>query len=196
MKAGQRLKLGLASLWMRAAKGMSSTEGHMAKNAGAQAPEKLYSFKMKTIDGQERPLSDYKGQVLLIVNVASQCGFTPQYEGLEALFGKYKDKGLRILAFPANEFGRQEPGTDAEIKEFCRLNYGVSFDLFSKIVVKGAGQHPLYAYLTKDSPFPGDIGWNFSKFLVDRNGKVAGRFDPPVDPLSRNLVKAIEALLG
>lgn len=156
----------------------------------------VFSYTMKTIDGQERPLSDYAGYVLLIVNTASACGLTPQYKTMESLYRKYKDRGLKILAFPANNFGAQEPGSDAEIKTFCNTNYDVSFDLFSKISAKGDDVHPLYRYLTTDSGFPGEIPWNFTKFLVDKSGKVAARFEPKEDPLSDTVMDKIEALLG
>ncbi|TPW20674.1 MAG: glutathione peroxidase [Elusimicrobia bacterium] len=160
----------------------------------AQSP-KLYSFEMQTNAGKPRKLSDYKGQVVLVVNTASKCGLTPQYKGLEALYRKFKDKGFVVAAFPANEFGAQEPGTDSDIKTFCELNYKTTFDLYSKIVVKGPGIHPLYAYLTKESPFPGDIGWNFAKFLVAKDGTVAARFDPKTEPEAAALVAKVEELL-
>lgn len=152
----------------------------------------IHSFTMKTIDGKEKPLSDYKGKTILIVNVASKCGFTPQYEGLQKLYDKYKDHGFQILGFPANNFMWQEPGTDAEIKQFCSLKYNVTFDMFSKISVKGNDIHPLYQYLTKDSGFPGDIAWNFNKFLVGPDGKVIARFGSKTEPLSDELVGQIE----
>lgn len=155
----------------------------------------IYGFTMKTIDGKDKPLADYKGKVLLIVNTASLCGFTPQYEGLERLHERYRDKGLCVLGFPANEFGSQEPGTDSEIQEFCRTKFSITFDLFSKIVVKGPGIHPLYKFLTTESGHNGDIPWNFTKFLVDKAGRVVGRFGPQVDPLSKPLTSKIEALL-
>ena len=153
----------------------------------------IYDLEAKTIDGKPKKLSDYKGKALLIVNTASECGYTPQYKGLQELYQKYAAKGFMVLGFPANEFGAQEPGTDAQIKSFCGLKYKTTFPLFSKIVVKGAGIHPLYAYLTKQSPFPGDIPWNFAKFLVGKDGKVAARFTPDDEPLSDTVVKAVEA---
>ncbi|HWE40003.1 MAG TPA: glutathione peroxidase [Isosphaeraceae bacterium] len=154
---------------------------------------------MKDIDGTEVALSKYKGDVLLVVNVASKCGLTPQYEALEATYRKYKDKGFEVLAFPANEFGKQEPGTDAEIKQFCTSKYDVTFPVFSKIVVKGEGIHPLYKFLTSeqtDPKFAGEIPWNFAKFLVDRKGRVIARFDPKVKPDDPKVVAAIEAALA
>ena|SRR5579859_3870821 len=157
---------------------------------------KIYDFTMKTIDGKPRSLAEYKGHPLLIVNTASLCGFTPQYTDLESLYEKYKDKGLRIAAFPANEFGKQEPGTDADIKKFCLTKYSVGFDLYSKIVVKGEGIHPLYQYLTKDSGYPGEIPWNFAKFLVDKKGKVVARFDPQDSPTGKAVAAAIEKALA
>jgi len=156
---------------------------------------KLYSFTMKTIDGKDKPLSDYKGKVLLIVNVASKCGHTPQYKGLQSLYETYKDKGFVILGFPANNFLWQEPGTDGEIKNFCTLNYGVTFEMFSKISVKGKDQHPLYQYLTEDSPVPGVVKWNFQKYLVDRNGNVVEKFAPGIKPEEKEVIDKIEQLL-
>lgn len=156
---------------------------------------KVYQFEMKTIDGKPQKLSVYKGHPLLIVNTASLCGFTPQYRDLQELYAKYKDRGLKIAAFPANEFGAQEPGSDAEIKSFCLTKFSVAFDLFSKIAVKGAGMHPLYQYLTKESGYPGDISWNFEKFLVGPDGVVRGRFTPDESPTGSKLTKAVEALL-
>lgn len=159
------------------------------------APGKIYEYKVKTIDGKEKSMGEYKGQALLIVNVASLCGFTPQYEGLEALQKKYGAKGFKVLGFPANEFGKQEPGSDAEIKQFCRTKFGVDFDLFSKIVVKGDGQHPLYKFLTTESGHNGDITWNFEKFLVGKDGKILARFSPDDAPESKTVVSAIEKAL-
>jgi glutathione peroxidase len=159
----------------------------------------IHAFTLKNIDGEEISLADYKGKVVLLVNVASKCGLTPQYEGLQALYEKYKDKGLVVVVVPANEFGNQEPGTNAQIKEFCKLNYDVTFPMLSKIVVKGLGIHPLYAHLTsKESnpKFAGDIAWNFTKFLVDKDGNVIARFEPRTTPDSDEVVKAIEAALG
>jgi len=161
--------------------------------------QSVLDFKMKDIDGKDVDLSKYKGDVLLIVNVASKCGYTPQYEGLEATYEKYRDQGFKVLAFPANEFGKQEPGSDAEIKQFCTANYNLKFPVFSKIVVKGEGIHPLYQYLTsKDTnpSFAGPIPWNFTKFLVDRTGRVVARFEPKATPESPEVTKAIETALA
>jgi glutathione peroxidase len=157
----------------------------------------IYSFTLNSIDGQPAPLADYKGKVVLIVNVASQCGFTPQYSALEAIYEKYKDQGFVILGFPANNFGAQEPGTNEEIKTFCSRKYSVTFPMYAKISVKGNDQAPLYAYLTKETGagIAGDIKWNFTKFLVDRDGKVVQRFEPAVTPDSKEVIAAIEKQL-
>ncbi|MDP2984004.1 MAG: glutathione peroxidase [Candidatus Latescibacter sp.] len=159
----------------------------------------VLDFTMKSIDGQDISLSTYRGKVLMIINVASKCGLTPQYKGLEALYEKYGEQGLVILGFPANNFGAQEPGTNEEIRQFCTLTYGVKFPMFAKISVKGEDIHPLYTFLTgeKTNPkFAGDIKWNFTKFLVDRSGKVINRFEPKVTPDSDEIVKAVEAALA
>jgi glutathione peroxidase len=154
------------------------------------------NFTMKSIDGKSVDLSKYQGRVVLMVNVASECGYTPQYEGLEELHKRYSAKGLSILGFPANDFGAQEPGTDPEIAQFCKQNYGVQFDMFSKIVVRGPGQAPLYKYLTTHPRFRGEVDWNFEKFLIGRNGEVIGRFKSPVEPLSKEMIGAIESALA
>jgi glutathione peroxidase len=157
----------------------------------------VYSFTLNSIDGKPAPLADYKGKVVLLVNVASQCGFTPQYSALEAIYEKYKDQGFVILGFPANNFGAQEPGTNEEIKTFCTRKYSVTFPMYSKISVKGDDQAPLYAYLTKETGagIAGEIKWNFTKFLVDRDGKVFQRFEPAVTPDSKEVTGAIEKQL-
>jgi glutathione peroxidase len=166
-------------------------------NAGdAKSP---LDFKMDSLDGQSVDLTKYKGEVVLIVNVASKCGLTPQYKQLEEVYSKYKGKGFEVLGFPANEFGKQEPGTDKEISTFCTKNYGVDFPMFSKIVVKGDGIAPLYEFLTSEQTNPGMSGpikWNFEKFLVGRDGKVVKRFDPRVKPDAPEVVEAIEAELA
>lgn len=183
----------------------------------------LQSIPFRRADGREATLAEFQGKVLLIVNVASKCGLTPQYDGLQKLYARYRDQGLQIVGFPANEFLHQEPGTDAEIQQFCRLNYGVEFPVFAKIVVKGEGIHPLYRYLTHardEASGPGgvqgvmakakslvrrrmngestggEITWNFEKFLVDRAGEVVARFSPDVTPEDPRLVAAIEAELA
>lgn len=159
----------------------------------------MYEFTMKDIDGNDVKLEKYKGSVLMLVNVASKCGLTPQYTALQATYEKYKDKGFVVLGFPANNFMGQEPGSEKEIKEFCQLKYDVTFPMFSKISVKGSDQHPLYTFLThKDTNpgFEGDITWNFEKFLTDKNGKVVARFSPSTVPDDPGVVKAIEAELA
>jgi glutathione peroxidase len=164
----------------------------------AFAASNVYDFTLDALNGTPIPLANFKGKVILMVNVASQCGYTPQYEGLQALYVKYKDKGLVIAGFPANNFGEQEPGTNQEIGAFCRSKYGVTFPMFAKISVKGADQAPLYRFLTDKTANPktgGEIQWNFTKFLVDRNGKLIERFEPGVEPQSAELVSAIEAAL-
>jgi len=155
----------------------------------------LYGFTVKTIDGKPKSLGDYRGRALLIVNTASECGYTPQYAGLEKLYERYHDRGFMVLAFPANDFGAQEPGTDAQIKQFCSSRYATQFDLFSKISVKGKGQHPLYAYLTAVKGFEGDIRWNFNKFLVDPSGTVVARYPSGVEPTSAELTAKLESIL-
>ncbi|MBK8811076.1 MAG: glutathione peroxidase [Acidobacteria bacterium] len=155
----------------------------------------VHDFTMKNIDGREVKLDEYKDKVVLIVNTASKCGLTPQYEGLQNLYDKYKDKGFFVLGFPANNFMGQEPGTEQEIKEFCTLKYKVTFPMFSKISVKGDDQHALYRYLTGQKDFGGDITWNFEKFLVDGNGRVIARFSPSTKPDDPALVAAVEKAL-
>jgi glutathione peroxidase len=158
----------------------------------------LYSFTLNSIDGKPGPLADYKGKVILLVNVASQCGYTPQYSALEGIYEKYKDRGFVILGFPANNFGAQEPGTNEEIKAFCTRKYNVTFPMYAKISVKGPDQAPLYSYLTKETGagVAGEIKWNFTKFLVDREGKVVQRFEPAVTPDSKDVTSAIEKQLN
>jgi glutathione peroxidase len=167
-------------------------------SATAFAASSLYDFTMPALNGSPTPLIGFKGKVVLVVNVASQCGYTPQYEGLQALYTKFKDQGFVIAGFPANNFGGQEPGTNKEIGAFCRSKYGVTFPMFSKISVKGADQAPLYKFLTDKSANPktgGEIQWNFTKFLVDREGRVIQRFEPAVEPQSKELVTALESTL-
>ncbi len=158
----------------------------------------VHEFTMKSIDGKPLPLANFKGKVLLVVNVASNCGYTPQYTALEALYAKYRDQGLVVVGFPANNFLGQEPGTDAEIKTFCSTKYKVTFPMYSKISVKGDDKAPLYQFLTDKSVNPstgGEIKWNFTKFLVDRDGKVIQRFEPGVKPDSPQVLSAIENAL-
>ena len=163
--------------------------------AAAPAP-KLYSIPVETIDGQPASLGEYAGKVLLVVNTASKCGFTPQYEGLEALWQKYQGQGLEVLGFPSNDFGEQEPGSNAEIKSFCTSRFHVTFPMFSKVHVKGAEQHPLFAELTAGAPKPEPVGWNFNKFLISRDGRILAHFDSETEPDSATLKKAIESALA
>ena len=157
------------------------------------AASNIHEFTLNSIDGKPAPLAAYKGKTVLVVNVASQCGYTPQYAGLEALYRKYKDQGFVILGFPANNFGGQEPGTNAEIKQFCTRNYDVTFPMYSKVSVTGGDKTPLYQFLTDSGG--GEVQWNFTKFLVDRNGKVVKRFEPEVEPEAAVLVGAIDNAL-
>lgn len=157
-------------------------------------PINISDQRVKTVDGQEKVLSDYKGKVLLIVNVASKCGYTKQYEGLQEIYDKYKNRGFEILAFPCNDFGGQEPGTIEEIQEFCKTNYNVTFTLFDKVKVLGGDRSSLYSKLINYEP-SGDISWNFEKFLIDKNGNVVGRYKSKVKPESEEMTAAIEKQL-
>jgi len=162
----------------------------------AQA-DSIYDLKLKDIDGKDVALADYKGKAVLIVNVASKCGYTKQYAALETTYQKYKDQGLVVLGFPCNQFGGQEPGTNEEIKEFCSTQFNVTFPLFDKLDVNGKNRAPLYTLLAgKDSPFPGDIKWNFNKFLIGKDGKILQRFDSKVTPDSTEMTSAIESALA
>ena len=155
----------------------------------------IYDFTMDDIDGKPRTLDEFKGKVMMIVNTASFCGNTPQYEGLQTLYERYRDQGFTILAFPANDFGKQEPGDNKEIAEFCYTKYSLEFPLFSKITVLGDQKHPLYRYLTEDTPFKGEIKWNFQKFLVNQQGEVIARYKPGQKPLTPQIVGDIEKAL-
>jgi glutathione peroxidase len=162
-------------------------------------PKSIYDFTMRSIDGDHVSLKSYQGKVVLLVNVASKCGFTPQYAALESVYEKYKDKGLVIVGIPANNFAQQEPGTDEEIKKFCSNKYNVTFPMMSKVSVLGEDKTPLYVFLTgkeSDPQFAGDIKWNFTKFLFDRNGNPVARFEPNVTPDSQQVTAAIESALG
>jgi glutathione peroxidase len=173
-----------------------SRTGHASPTVGAASS--IYDFSLKDIDGKQVSLSQYRGKVVLLVNVASKCGLTPQYEALQGLYQKYQAKGFVILGFPANNFMGQEPGTEQEIKTFCSIKYNVTFPLFSKISVKGENIHPLYQFLTSketNPEFGGDIKWNFNKFLVDKNGKIVARFEPQVKPDTPEVIQAIEKAL-
>lgn len=162
----------------------------------ATAPTKSF-FDLSTTgnDGKPMPLKNFSGKTVLVVNVASRCGYTPQYKGLEAIYEKYKAKGFVVVGFPSNDFGQQEPGSDAEIKKFCDLNYKVTFPLMKKAEVTGEKKQPVYQWLTKETKFPGEVAWNFEKFLVDKKGEVVGRFKSATAPESPELTKAIEAAL-
>ena len=163
----------------------------------AHAADSLYNIPLKNIDGKDATLQPYQGKVMLIVNVASKCGYTPQYTALEAAYLKYQAQGLVVCGFPCNQFGGQEPGTDAEIMQFCTSKYSVTFPMFDKLEVNGANRHPLYVALAgAGSSFPGDIKWNFTKFLIGRDGKILNRFDSAVKPDSDQVTKAIEAALA
>ena len=157
--------------------------------------ETLHDFTLETIDGEQRKLADFAGQVVLVVNVASKCGLTPHYQGLQALYEQNKDRGFAVLGFPCNQFGGQEPGSNADVQEFCSTRYGVSFPMFGKLEVNGANRAPLYAWLTAAATQPdgpGDIAWNFTKFVVGRDGAVVARFNPRVEPGDPKLQRAIE----
>jgi glutathione peroxidase len=168
----------------------------MTTALSAEEPQ-LYAIPLKDIDGKDTSLKTYAGKALLIVNVASQCGFTPQYEGLEALYRKYRERGLMVLGFPCNDFGEQEPGTNGEIKLFCSGKYNVTFPLFDKLHTLGAERHPLYTALSGPaSPVPGPVTWNFNKFLISREGKILAHFESDVEPESATLTKAIDAALA
>lgn len=197
------LKIGLVILALAAVAVASAAYKYgMILNPSPTAPppeKSIYDFTMKNIDGQNVKLNTYKGKVVMIVNTASKCGYTPQYEGLQGLYDKYKDKGMVILGFPANNFMGQEPGTEAEIKEFCTLKYKVTFPMFAKISVNGKDQHPLYNFLTNKATnpeFSGDVSWNFNKFLVDRSGKVVARFGSKDKPDGEAVTAAIEKYLA
>lgn len=169
----------------------------VAMTLTAMAESNLQSIPLKDIDGKDTSLKAYDGKVLLVVNVASKCGLTPQYEQLEATQLKYKNKGFAVLGFPCNDFAGQEPGTNEQIKKFCTANCKVTFPMFDKLHVKGSNQHPLYTELTaKDSKFPGDVSWNFGKFLISRDGKLIARFEPATTPDSAEITKAIESALA
>lgn len=168
-----------------------------APKAAAEDPAYVLGFTMKDIDGKDQELAQYKGKVVLVVNVASQCGLTPQYEELQKLYAAKKDAGLVVLGFPANNFGSQEPGSNADIKQFCASKYSVTFPLFEKISVKGDDTHPLYKKLAEQPrPVGGEPAWNFTKFLVDKSGKVVARFEPKVKPDAKDLTSKIDELLA
>ncbi len=169
-----------------------------ANGVGKGRAKSVYDFTLKDSKGRDVKLEEFRGRVVMLVNVASKCGYTPQYEGLQKIYERYKDRGFTVLGFPANNFGAQEPGTNEEIQEFCRINYGVTFPIFAKISVKGDDRHPLYKYLTEretNPDFAGQIKWNFNKFLVGRDGRILARFDSADKPEDARVTQAIEAAL-
>jgi glutathione peroxidase len=181
------------------ARAMSPKPGQVPAADWDKAPadgKGVYAFEVDDIDGKKRSLSEFKGQVLLIMNTASKCGTTPQYANLEALYKKYKAQGFSPLAFPSNDFGHQEPGSNEDIKKFCVVEYGIDFPIFSKNVVKGDGQIPLYTYLTRQPGVSGELGWNGVKFLVNRQGRVVARFGSFTKPDDPAIVKTLETLLA
>jgi glutathione peroxidase len=202
-RSHQLLGSALAAIGLIAGVGSSDLLGPthaVAKQEGtvlmvAQTPM-VYDFTLNDIDGKPVSLSQFRGKALLLVNTASFCGNTPQYTDLEKMYEQYREKGFEILAFPANNFGQQEPGTNTEIKDFCYTKYSLSFPLFSKISVKGEDKHPLYRYLTEQSPFPGEVEWNFQKYLVDRSGKVVARYHHRTKPLAQDIVQDVERVLA
>ena len=161
--------------------------------------ETLYDFSLRTIDGAEQGLADYRGKAVLVVNVASKCGLTPHYRGLQQLYDEYHEDGFEVLGFPCNQFGAQEPGSDAEVKQFCSSRYSVTFPMFSKLEVNGPGRAPLYGWLATQATQPdgpGDIAWNFAKFLIGKDGRVRARFDPRTEPDSNEIRNAIAEALA
>ncbi len=185
------LVLALGAVTGFAATGVQPETAHMTSSKST-----VYDFTMPDIDGKPVNLGQYRGKVLLLVNTASFCGNTPQYADLQSMYEQYHRQGFEILAFPANNFGQQEPGSNEEIKSFCFTKYSLTFPLFSKISVKGPDKHPLYRYLTEQSPYPGDVEWNFQKYLVDRSGQVVGRFHHRAKPLAPEIVKEVERMLA
>jgi glutathione peroxidase len=195
MTIGKMLLVGAFTAALAVSTTITRREG---MKMSAPAAKSVYEFSLKDINGKDVKLADYKGKVLLLVNTASQCGYTPQYKGLQMIYQKYQAQGFTVLGFPANNYGGQEPGSNDEIKEFCTMRYKVTFPMFAKISVKGEDQHPLYQYLTsKESnpQFGGDVTWNFNKFLVSKSGQIIGRFGSKVEPESPELTGAIEQAL-
>ena len=197
----------LVSIGLGAGLVAGCSSSYLFEPGGAQAAQEgmtvmavkttgLYDFILDDIDGRPLSLGQFKGKVLLLVNTASFCGNTPQYSDLQAIYDRYKEQGFEILAFPANNFGQQEPGTNQEIKSFCFTKYSLTFPLFSKISVKGPDKHPLYRYLTEESPFPGEVEWNFQKYLVDRSGRVVAKYHHRTKPLSDQIVQDVEKALA
>ncbi|HEY0081483.1 MAG TPA: glutathione peroxidase [Pyrinomonadaceae bacterium] len=198
---GAALGIAVSTMALLLVKASGATAGANAgaNGAGKGTAKTVYDFTLKDSKGKDVKLEEFRGRVVMLVNVASKCGYTPQYEGLQKIYERYKDRGFTILGFPANNFGAQEPGTNEEIQEFCRINYGVTFPIFSKISVKGDDQHPLYKYLTEretNPNFAGQIKWNFNKFLVGRDGRILARFDSADKPEDAKVTQAIEAALN
>jgi glutathione peroxidase len=194
MRSPNTRSLALATAIFAASIGVSlETDRAVAE----EAAKELLDLSARRLGGSEEPLSRYRGEVLLIVNTASECGYTPQYAGLQTLYERYREKKFSVLGFPSNDFGEQEPGDDRQIGAFCKSNYGVEFPMFSKVRVLGSDAHPVYAYLTSlPAPIGGAVEWNFQKYLVDRNGKVAARFESDTEPDDPALVSALERLLS
>jgi glutathione peroxidase len=186
---------GILLLLVAFAASTSQGAGEESRKGGASPP--LPDFELKRLNGEPDRLGAYRGQVLLIVNTASECGYTPQYEGLQKVYKRYRERGFAVLGFPSNDFGEQEPGSDEQIGKFCRMNYGVEFPMFSKCKVLGKDAHPLYRELeSRPAPIGGAVTWNFEKYLVDREGRVVARFDPELEPEDPRIIKRIEDLLA
>lgn len=193
---GAALGIAVSTVALLLVKAAGANEG--ANGVGKGRAKSVYDFTLKDSKGRDVKLEEFRGRVVMLVNVASKCGYTPQYEGLQKIYERYKDRGFTVLGFPANNFGAQEPGTNEEIQEFCRINYGVTFPIFAKISVKGDDRHPLYKYLTEretNPDFAGQIKWNFNKFLVGRDGRILARFDSADKPEDARVTQAIEAAL-
>ncbi|HLL14670.1 MAG TPA: glutathione peroxidase [Pyrinomonadaceae bacterium] len=193
---GMALGIAVATMVLLLVKAMRADVN--PNGVGKGTAKSVYDFTLKNSKGQDVKLSEFRGRVVMLVNVASKCGYTPQYDGLQKIYERYKDRGFTVLGFPANNFGAQEPGTNEEIQEFCRINYGVTFPVFSKISVKGDDKHPLYKYLTEretNAEFAGEIKWNFNKFLVGRDGRILARFDSGDKPEDAKVTQAIEQAL-
>lgn len=193
---GMALGIVVATMVLLLVKTLKASGG--PNGVGKETAKSMYDFTLKDAKGKDVKLEQFRGQVVLLVNVASKCGYTPQYDGLQKIYERYREQGFTILGFPANNFGAQEPGTDEQIQEFCRINYGVTFPVFSKISVKGDDKHPLYKYLTEretNPDFAGEIKWNFNKFLVGRDGRILARFDSADKPEDAKVTQAIEQAL-
>jgi glutathione peroxidase len=193
---GAAILIAVSTMALLFVKGRDANAG--SNSFGKGTAKSVYDFTLKDAKGKDVKLEEFRGKVVMLVNVASKCGYTPQYDGLQKIYERYRDQGFTVLGFPANNFGAQEPGTNEEIQEFCRINYGVTFPVFSKISVKGDDKHPLYKYLTEretNPEFAGDIKWNFNKFLVGRDGRILARFDSGDKPEDAKVTQAIEQAL-